>query len=356
MKKRFIAIFTAAVLIAVLGGCGSDQQGEQEASSTITEDEGADDQALEESNESSYEEADMTEDASEPESYEEDSAEPAVEAPELTYKMAPLSVKAEPSEYGYTYSTYAISVDQVGFTFWDVSVYDKKTGKLCDWEDDYHWSGYPGKVCVEEKAHYTYEFTDGWFDYWATDRSTYVITIEHGGDVLGPEDVQIVAEMEYQGQSAGEYTFEVNADPEEIPVNESEIVHGFNLLKLNGQYFIPEINSSASGGGTYDYDNNTWADGFSYNFIHVGDGDYRAEDFDGCFYPVQWDDAQKTFVPYEVPDGYDIDVSINKDGDNLVVFMGLRTDMDNEVPFELIENIVPAYDGGGEGFYTFCWA
>ena len=51
-----------------------------------------------------------------------------------------------------------------------------------------------------------------------------------------------------------------------------------------------------------------------------------------------------------------LEVTVKKDGDNLEVFIGLKTDMDSEVPYELIENIIPAYDGGGEGFYTFCWS
>ena len=358
MKKRLTALMLAALMLAMTTACGSDENGAgAETSETAAASEVGDATVNEETGmpEENAEPESYEENTSEPEAYEEETAEPAVEVPELTYKMAPLSVEAEPTEYGYTYSTYAISVDQVGFTFWDVSIYDKKTGELCGWDNDYAWSGYPGKACVEEKPHYTYQYTDGFFDYWATDRSTYVLTIEHMGDVLAPEDVQVVAVMEYQGQEAGEYTFEVNADTEEIPFNESKVVHGFNLLRLKDQYFIPELNSSASGGGEYDYDNNTWAHGWSYTFIHVGDGDYSAEDYEGCFCPVQWDDAKKDFVPYEVPDGYDLDVSIKKDGDNLEVFMGLRTDMDNEVPYELIENIVPAYDGE-EGFYIFCWS
>ena len=339
MKKRLITLIAAVVLVAILAGCGSQQQNVPE--DPVPTDEYAG-------------EAGTTEETSEPESYGEE-PEQTVEVPELTYKMAPLSVKAEPSEYGYTYSTYVISVDQVGFTFWEISVYDKKTGERCSWDNDYELSGYSGAVCVEERPHYSYKYTDGSFDYWATDRSTYVIAVEHNGDVLAPEDIQVVAEMEYQGQQAGEYTFEVNADLEEIPFNESKVVHGLNLLRLKGQYFVPEVNSSASGGGTYDYDNNTWADGSSYTFIHVGDGDFSAEDFEGCFYPVQWDDAKKDFVPYVVPDGYDLDVSIHKDGDDLVVFIGLRTDMDSDVPYELTEIIVPAYKGE-EGEFIFCWA
>ena len=337
-------------MLAAMTACGaSESDTSAETPAESSEDAGA---ASEESEVSEEEDSGAEETYAE-ESYAEE--EPAVEAPELTYKMAPISVQAEPNEYGYTYSNYAISVDQVGFTFFDVAVYDKTTGELCSWENDYDWMGYPGKACVEEKAHYGYRFTDGWFDYWATDRSTYVLTVEHKGDVLAPEDVQIVAEMEYQGQEAGEYTFEVNAELEEIPVNESEIVHGFNLLRLKGQYFVPELNSSSSS-GEYDYDNNTKSDGWGYTFIHVGGGDYDAAAFEGCFYPVEWDDTSKSFVPYKVPDGYDLDVTVKKDGDNLEVFIGLKTDMDSEVPYELIENIIPAYDGGGEGFYTFCWS
>ena len=73
-----------------------------------------------------------------------------VEAPELTYKMAPLSVKAEPSEYGKTYCNYAIEVNEIGFTFDDVVIYDKKTGEECGWDNGYDWTEYPGKICVSD--------------------------------------------------------------------------------------------------------------------------------------------------------------------------------------------------------------
>ena len=280
--------------------------------------------------------------------------EPEEEIPELTYIMAPISVVSEPSEYGYTYSRYAIAVNELGFDFWDVEIFDKRTGERCGWDTDYDWSGYPGKICVEERPHYNYKFRDGLYDYWATDRATYVVTLKHKGDVLGPEDVQIRARMEYNGKILDdEYTFEVNAKEEDLKFNECAVVHGFNLLKIQGEAFIPEIDSTSSS-GYYDHDNNTKSEGFGYTFIHLSDGDFDPEVIKGFFSAMQWDAEKKEFVPFEAPDGYEISVKAEKDGNDLEVFVGLQAGMDDEIPYELFEEIVPCYDDG-ETQMIFCW-
>lgn len=270
--------------------------------------------------------------------------------PELTYKMAPITVEAEPTEYGHTYSSYVIEIEQVGFIFLgDFAVFNKKTGEECGFMADYDWTAYDGRICVDERPHYSYKYRgDEWPDYWETDRATCVVTIDHKGEALLPDEIEVRAELEYNGSSAStrEYTFEVNADFEDIPYNESKVVHGFNLLNFGGEYFVPELNSSDMGGGFYDYDTNTKSEGFTFNFIHVSRGGYDADALDGLFYPVQWDDEKKDFVPYEVPDGYELSVTVKEEGDYLKVFMGLITDMDNEVPLELRDAIIPAYDDG----------
>ena len=88
--------------------------------------------------------------------------------------------------------------------------------------------------------------------------------------------------------------------------------------------------------------------------IHVSDGAYNAEDFEGCFYPVQWDEEKKDFVPYETPAGFEPSANVKKEGDNLEVFLGLKADMDTEIPYELYEMIVPVYDDG-EVQMVFRW-
>lgn len=288
----------------------------------------------------------------------EEEEEAAPEIPELTYKMAPLSVEPEPTEYGYTYSSYAIDIEEVGFTFFgDFSVYNKKTGERCGWDADYDWTGYPGKVCVDERPHYSYKYmSDDWPDYWETDRTTYVITVEHRGEVLAPEDIRVVAEMEYNGQAAGEYTFEVNAGAGDLHYNESRVVHGFNLLDFKGELFIPILNESDMGGGIYDYVNNRMSEGFTFHFLHVSGGDFNEKDLEGCFYPVQWDEEKKEFIPYKVPDGYELSVTVSREKNDLRIFMGLVTDLDLEkgIPLELKTQMVPAYDDG-EDQMVFAW-
>ena len=290
------------------------------------------------------------------ETAEEDPEEPEeYEVPELTYQMASLSVQAEPTEYGYTYSNYAIDINEVGFTFFgEMTVYDKSTGEECGWANDYDWSAYKGEICVEETAHYSYKYMDGWFDYWATDRSTLIVMIEHKGDVLAPENIQIVANMEYNGHEAGKYTFEVNAEADDLKYNESRYVHGVNLLKLKGETFVPELGTVSMGGGSYDYDNNKWADGYGFTFIHVGEGDFSPEDYIDCFSPMIWDDEKKDFVPYEIPEGFDLRTEISKDGNEMRVFIGLEAGMDAEIPYELYEGMVPQYDDG-EVQMIICW-
>lgn len=350
MRKQLLACMMSGLLLATMTACGG-----------APKNDAPDDNATYSAEESSGESYETEDDLNNQEIISSDdstesSEQEAVEVPELTYRMAPLYVRTEPTEYGYTYCSYAIEVDQVGFTFRTLylKIIDKSTGEECDWANDYDWLGYPGKVCVEETPHYGVMFSDGWFDYWETDRSTLILTIEHQGDVLAPEDIQVVTGMEFNGQDIGEYTFEVNAELEDIGYNQCKVVHGFNLLKLKGELFVPDLSSVAVGGGTYDYDNNTWADGFTYTFVHMTDGDFNPEDYEGCFYPVRWDDAKKDFVPYEVPDGFGLRVEVKREGEYMYVFIGLEADMDSEIPYELYENIVPAYDDG-ETQMVFSW-
>ena len=341
MKKRILAIGLAALMLMLTTACGGKGSADTAESST----EAASSEAAEVSQDAPEESAGADDGEASADYGDPLITEEPAEAPELTYKMAPIYVQEEPTEYGYTHSNYVIVVNEPDFTFWDVTIFDKSTGEACGWDNDYDWSGYPGKICTEEKAHYGALRSDGWFDYWATDRATYVVTIEHKGDVLGAENVQVVAEMEYQGQQAGEYTFEVNAELDEIPTNECAVVHGFNLLKFGDEYYIPEINSSAAA-GTYDYDTNSRCDGWGYTFIHLTGGETDPEAFRNSFRPMRWDDGSKSFVPYETPAGYEPWNSVDADGGNLEVYLGLSTDMDGDVPYELIEEIVPAYDDG----------
>ena len=246
MRKQLLACMMSGLLLATMTACGGAPKNDAPDDNATYSAEEPYGESYETEDDLSNQEFISTDDSTK------SSEQEAVEVPELTYRMAPLYVRTEPTEYGYTYCSYAIEVDQVGFTFRTLylKIIDKSTGEECDWANDYDWLGYPGKVCVEETPHYGVMFSDGWFDYWETDRSTLILTIEHQGNVLAPEDIQVVTGMEFNGQDIGEYTFEVNAELEDIGYNQCKVVHGFNLLKLKGELFVPEWSSVAVGGGT----------------------------------------------------------------------------------------------------------
>ncbi len=110
----------SGLMLVSLTACGSKETNE-------TEDVPA---AGEETENTDSREETAEENSAEPE--EDSEEEEEVEVPELTYQMAPLSVQAEPTEYGYTYSNYAIDIGEVGFTFFgEMTVYDKSTGEEC---------------------------------------------------------------------------------------------------------------------------------------------------------------------------------------------------------------------------------
>ena len=348
MKKRWLAIGLAA-LVLTLSACGGGAgSGEASADQPGSEASSAPETPAESSAESGTEQTE----GSAGSYYEEE--ESTVETPPLTYKMAPIYVQEEPNEYGRACSNYVIEINELGFSIWNIAVYDKTSGELLNWANDYEWTGYPGWICVDERPHYGYRYQDEWLPNWETDRSTYVVTVEHKGEALGPDDIQIVAEMEYQGQSAGDYTFEVNAELDEISVNASPVVHGFSLLKLGDEYFLPEINATGACGG-FDEEGDYSYDGWSYTFIHLSGGEYDPEEFRDSFSAVSWDEESKTFVDYEIPAGYKEARLIDPDVNRFDLILGLQTSYDEDVPYELIENILPAYDDGTQKI-VFCWS
>ena len=354
MKKKIMALGLAAMMI-MLAACG----GKKEESAAAGETAASEDVQIgnaeqeETAEESEYPEENVEENAS-PEESEADSE--AVEVPELTYQMAPIAVDDAPSESGYSVSAYAIDVNEQGFTFFDIVLIDKRNGEKLGYENGYEWTAYPARNCLVDRAHYGIQRSDEQgYTYWQDDLASNIIFIRHEGEPMRAEDLRVEAEMEYRAQDIGTYTFEVNAETADIKVNTSSVVHGFNLLKLGDEYFIPELDSIISG-GPYDYDRNTKSKGWYFSFLHMSRGEYDEQAFADLFSPAWWDDESKSFVPFEVPEGYALAKVVERNGDDFQVFLGLENGMDDdEIPFELIEFLVPVYDDGTTKM-TFSWS